>query len=171
MERLLLACYIRGLRFLASRLAWRTWGLMLMCHHPRWRYSRLESICIYIAFNYLFNPIGLEISASSSVQFLAHWLLYSTPRQILQRPHLKFIHRFTPHILYKYIMCEFEEYLFSCGHSTVRLKNHCHIARNSTGHKCRGVKVLRSSWYQGVPCESCGTPVKLDCPAVPIRNS
>lgn len=57
-------------------------------------------------------------------------------------------------------MCDYEEYLFSCNHSTVRLKSHCHTARNSEGHHCRGVKVLRNSWYQGVPCENCGGPLK-----------
>lgn len=52
-------------------------------------------------------------------------------------------------------MCDWEEFLFTCGHSALRLKSYCHYARNSPGHQCRRVKFLRSSWPQGVPCDSC----------------
>ena len=52
-------------------------------------------------------------------------------------------------------MCDWEEFLFTCNHSTVRLKSHCHFARNSPNHACPNVKVLRKSWQQVVPCERC----------------
>lgn len=53
-------------------------------------------------------------------------------------------------------MCDWEEFLFECGHSTVRLKSYCHFARNDPNHQCLGVKVLRESWKQdGQLCESC----------------
>lgn len=52
-------------------------------------------------------------------------------------------------------MCDWEEFMFTCNHSTVRLKSYCHFARNSNDHACASVKVLRKSWQQGVPCESC----------------
>lgn len=52
-------------------------------------------------------------------------------------------------------MCDFEEFLFTCGHSEVRLKSHCHFARNDPYHDCFGVKVLRKSWRQDGPCEDC----------------
>lgn len=52
-------------------------------------------------------------------------------------------------------MCDWEEFLFSCNHSTLRLKSYCHFARNDPNHQCHGVKVLRNSWQQGVPCDSC----------------
>lgn len=52
-------------------------------------------------------------------------------------------------------MCDWEEFLFSCNHSVLRLKSYCHSARNDPVHRCDRVKVLRSSWLQGVPCEHC----------------
>ncbi|KAH0498274.1 hypothetical protein TgHK011_005534 [Trichoderma gracile] len=59
-------------------------------------------------------------------------------------------------------MCDWEEFLFTCNHSQVRLKSYCHFARNDPHHGCPGVKVLRSSWRQAVPCDDCllkGYPV------------
>ena len=52
-------------------------------------------------------------------------------------------------------MCDWEEFLFTCSHSTVRLKSYCHFARNSNNHACASVKVLRKCWQQDVPCENC----------------
>ncbi|KAL0942506.1 uncharacterized protein CTRU02_200392 [Colletotrichum truncatum] len=52
-------------------------------------------------------------------------------------------------------MCDFEEFLFTCEHSTVRLKSYCHFARNDPNHQCFGVKVLRNSWQQSTPCDNC----------------
>lgn len=53
-------------------------------------------------------------------------------------------------------MCEFDEFLFTCGHSVVRLKQYCHDARNDyPQHYCTRVKVLRNTWIQSRPCESC----------------
>ncbi|RTE72530.1 hypothetical protein BHE90_013050 [Fusarium euwallaceae] len=46
-------------------------------------------------------------------------------------------------------MCDWEEFLFLCNHSTLRLKSYCHFARNDPNHQCFGVKVLRNSWRQG----------------------
>ncbi|WJG35323.1 uncharacterized protein FOBCDRAFT_223142 [Fusarium oxysporum Fo47] len=52
-------------------------------------------------------------------------------------------------------MCDWEEFLFACNHSTLRLKSYCHFARNDPNHQCFGVKVLRKSWRQCVPCDNC----------------
>ncbi|KAK7454204.1 hypothetical protein CaCOL14_005670 [Colletotrichum acutatum] len=52
-------------------------------------------------------------------------------------------------------MCDWEEFLFTCHHSVLRLKSYCHFARNDPGHQCFGVKVLRNSWQQSVPCDNC----------------
>lgn len=52
-------------------------------------------------------------------------------------------------------MCDWEEFLFLCNHSTLRLKSYCHFARNDPNHQCFGVKVLRNSWRQCVPCDDC----------------
>ncbi|PHH90429.1 hypothetical protein CDD83_3666 [Cordyceps sp. RAO-2017] len=52
-------------------------------------------------------------------------------------------------------MCDWEEFLYSCNHSVLRLKSYCHFARNEPDHQCYGVKVLRNSWQQGVLCEKC----------------
>lgn len=53
-------------------------------------------------------------------------------------------------------MCDYEEFLFECGHSTILLKSHCHFARNDPNHQCLGVKVLRESWRQeGQLCGAC----------------
>ncbi len=52
-------------------------------------------------------------------------------------------------------MCEFEEYLFSCGCSQMRLKSYCHYARNHPKHYCLGVKKLRDVWDQQTPCQAC----------------
>ncbi|EFQ29136.1 uncharacterized protein GLRG_04280, partial [Colletotrichum graminicola M1.001] len=52
-------------------------------------------------------------------------------------------------------MCDWEEFLFTCNHSIVRLKSYCHFARNDPNHQCFGVKVLRNSWRQSVPCDNC----------------
>ena len=56
-------------------------------------------------------------------------------------------------------MCHWEEFLFSCNHSALRLKSYCHFARNHPRHRCFGVKVLRDSWQQGVRCEACRAAV------------
>ncbi|RYP93012.1 hypothetical protein DL770_000886 [Monosporascus sp. CRB-9-2] len=53
-------------------------------------------------------------------------------------------------------MCDWEEFLFVCNHSVLRLKSYCHFARNDPNHQCLSVKVLRDSWYQdGMLCDSC----------------
>ncbi|KAK0728597.1 hypothetical protein B0T26DRAFT_609918, partial [Lasiosphaeria miniovina] len=52
-------------------------------------------------------------------------------------------------------MCDFEEFIFTCGHSVYRLKSHCHQARNTEGHRCRRVKKLRNVWDQDYPCDDC----------------
>ncbi|KAK3906192.1 hypothetical protein C8A05DRAFT_29978 [Staphylotrichum tortipilum] len=52
-------------------------------------------------------------------------------------------------------MCDFEEFIFTCGHSTFRLKSYCHFARNHPQHACRRVKKLRNCWDQGRPCDAC----------------
>ncbi|KAK5634660.1 hypothetical protein RRF57_010373 [Xylaria bambusicola] len=53
-------------------------------------------------------------------------------------------------------MCDWEEFIFVCNHTTLRLKSHCHFARNDPNHQCFGVKVLRDSWFQeGQLCDNC----------------
>ncbi|KAH8912009.1 hypothetical protein BR93DRAFT_963221 [Coniochaeta sp. PMI_546] len=54
-------------------------------------------------------------------------------------------------------MCDMEEFLFTCGHNTFRLKSYCHFARNDPNHQCFGVKVLRATWRQTNQCELCRT--------------
>ncbi|TLD21245.1 hypothetical protein PspLS_09178 [Pyricularia sp. CBS 133598] len=50
-------------------------------------------------------------------------------------------------------MCDFEEFLFTCGCSEQRLQSYCHAARNNPSHRCRNVRKLRSVWEQNVECE------------------
>lgn len=52
-------------------------------------------------------------------------------------------------------MCDFEEFIFTCGHSVFRLKCHCHYARNQPDHHCRRVKKLRNCWDQDRECDAC----------------
>ena len=52
-------------------------------------------------------------------------------------------------------MCDFEEFLFDCRHSEIRLKSWCHFARNEPNHRCHGVKVLRNTWPQLRLCDPC----------------
>ncbi|KAM7204114.1 hypothetical protein V8F33_001749 [Rhypophila sp. PSN 637] len=52
-------------------------------------------------------------------------------------------------------MCDYEEFVFTCAHSTIRLKSYCHFARNDPNHQCFGVKKLRNVWDQNYECESC----------------
>ena len=52
-------------------------------------------------------------------------------------------------------MCDFDEWVFRCGHSAVRLKSYCHDARNAPGHRCYFVKRLKNVWYQQKECEEC----------------
>ncbi|EJT68687.1 hypothetical protein GGTG_13741 [Gaeumannomyces tritici R3-111a-1] len=50
-------------------------------------------------------------------------------------------------------MCDFEEFIFTCGCSEQRLQSYCHYARNDPQHRCRRVRKLRSVWDQNVECE------------------
>ncbi|KAJ4306185.1 hypothetical protein N0V88_000981 [Collariella sp. IMI 366227] len=52
-------------------------------------------------------------------------------------------------------MCDFDEFIFTCGHSVFRLKCYCHFARNHPLHHCHRVKKLRSCWDQDRPCDPC----------------
>lgn len=52
-------------------------------------------------------------------------------------------------------MCDYEEFAFTCGHSTIKLKCYCHRARNHPSHYCTFVKKLRDIWEQDGPCEAC----------------
>lgn len=52
-------------------------------------------------------------------------------------------------------MCDYEEFMFTCGHSITKMKSECHFRRNDPGKQCFGVKVLKATWFQGVPCASC----------------
>ncbi|KAK3493886.1 hypothetical protein B0T13DRAFT_474779 [Neurospora crassa] len=52
-------------------------------------------------------------------------------------------------------MCDFDEFVFTCGHSTFRLKAYCHRARNDPYKECHYVKKLRDVWDQTYPCSEC----------------
>lgn len=62
-----------------------------------------------------------------------------------------------PHTSAKKVdMCDFEEFLFECGHGIVRFKSNCHFRRNDPNKECYSVKVLRNSWKQdGEVCDTC----------------
>ncbi|KAH7011645.1 hypothetical protein EDB80DRAFT_876302 [Ilyonectria destructans] len=64
-------------------------------------------------------------------------------------------------------MCDFEEFIFTCTHYTVRLKSYCHFARNDPNHQCFSVKNLRNSWLQTRVCDDCKsaetTAEMMDC--------
>ncbi|OAA57657.1 hypothetical protein ISF_06898 [Cordyceps fumosorosea ARSEF 2679] len=52
-------------------------------------------------------------------------------------------------------MCDFEEYIFTCGHNALNLKAYCHQSRNHPRHECNNVKRLRNSWFQDRQCNVC----------------
>lgn len=52
-------------------------------------------------------------------------------------------------------MCDYDEFVFICGHSQFRLKTYCHYARNDRQHHCFGVKKLRNIWDQSDYCDKC----------------
>lgn len=52
-------------------------------------------------------------------------------------------------------MCDFDEFVFTCGHSTFRLKAYCHRARNDPYKEYHYVKKLRDVWDQTYPCSEC----------------
>lgn len=52
-------------------------------------------------------------------------------------------------------MCDFDEFIFTCGHSTFRLKCYCHFARNHPDHWCNKVKKLRDCYDQTYECDEC----------------
>ncbi|EPE04917.1 hypothetical protein F503_00071 [Ophiostoma piceae UAMH 11346] len=52
-------------------------------------------------------------------------------------------------------MCEYEEFIFSCGCSQKRLNSYCHLARNDLNHQCFSIKKLRHVWEQQTECKSC----------------
>ena len=52
-------------------------------------------------------------------------------------------------------MCDYQEFLFICSHSVVKLKSHCHFARNDPNHQCFGVQVLKKVWDVPEICDKC----------------
>lgn len=56
-------------------------------------------------------------------------------------------------------MCDFEEYIFTCGHNALNLQAYCHQSRNHPQHECNNVKRLRNSWYQERLCNACADAV------------
>ena len=57
-------------------------------------------------------------------------------------------------------MCDFDEQVYTCGHSTFRLKSYCHRTRNDPYKECHFVKKLRDVWDQSWPCDDCKTPAQ-----------
>lgn len=52
-------------------------------------------------------------------------------------------------------MCDYEEFLWVCGHSVIKFKSYCHFKRNHSDERCNRVKMLKSVWNQEVLCENC----------------
>jgi hypothetical protein len=52
-------------------------------------------------------------------------------------------------------MCDYDDFVFTCGHSVQKLKSHCHQARNHPQHICYFVQFLRNVWPQGRKCDAC----------------
>ncbi|KAK0384909.1 hypothetical protein NLU13_7388 [Sarocladium strictum] len=52
-------------------------------------------------------------------------------------------------------MCAWEEFLFICNHSVLRVQSRCHFARNDPQHRCYNVKQLKNTWLQDRPCKEC----------------
>ncbi|OBT71386.1 hypothetical protein VF21_09492 [Pseudogymnoascus sp. 05NY08] len=55
------------------------------------------------------------------------------------------------------IMCDYEQFLFTCGHSPIRRSSYCHTARVDDLHQCFSVKVLKRVWQQAGICPDCRT--------------
>ena len=53
-------------------------------------------------------------------------------------------------------MCEYEQFIYTCGHSPCQRSAYCHSARNSPPpHQCFSVKVLKRVWSQDGFCPRC----------------
>ncbi len=50
-------------------------------------------------------------------------------------------------------MCDYEEFIFTCNCSIVKLKSYCHKARNNRLHHCTFVKKLRCVWDLDQLCD------------------
>ncbi|KAK0613474.1 hypothetical protein B0T14DRAFT_390883, partial [Immersiella caudata] len=62
-------------------------------------------------------------------------------------------------------MCDYEEFMFTCGHSTIRFQSYCHAARNAPLHQCFSVKRLKNIWDQTYPCEGCQERMRQEAEA------
>ncbi|KAM3505081.1 hypothetical protein MY10362_003177 [Beauveria mimosiformis] len=62
------------------------------------------------------------------------------------------------------LMCDFEEYIFTCGHNALSLQAYCHQSRNHPRHECHSVKRLRNSWYQERVCNACADAINGNSP-------
>lgn len=52
-------------------------------------------------------------------------------------------------------MCDYEQFIYTCGHTPTRKYSHCHAARCNDYHMCRSVKVLKRVWHQAFDCPDC----------------
>ncbi|KAF1950132.1 hypothetical protein CC80DRAFT_427589 [Byssothecium circinans] len=54
-------------------------------------------------------------------------------------------------------MCYYEKvYFVPCGHTEMRVIQHCHFARNDPNHQCFGAWNIRREWQQhDAECEKC----------------
>ncbi|AEO62388.1 uncharacterized protein THITE_2029041, partial [Thermothielavioides terrestris NRRL 8126] len=59
-------------------------------------------------------------------------------------------------------MCDWEEFIFTCGHSVFRKKCYCHFARNHPQHLCNRVQKLRHCWDQPYPCDPCAERLRQE---------
>lgn len=67
-------------------------------------------------------------------------------------------------------MCEFNELIFTCGHSTYPLKAYCHRARNDFYHECHYVKKLRAVYLETWRCKKCRTEEENDAMHAEFRE-
>jgi hypothetical protein len=52
-------------------------------------------------------------------------------------------------------MCEYEQFVYTCGHTPIRRSSYCHSARCDDAHQCFSVKVLKKVWRQASICPEC----------------
>ncbi|CZT06492.1 uncharacterized protein RAG0_12206 [Rhynchosporium agropyri] len=52
-------------------------------------------------------------------------------------------------------MCDYEDFKFTCNHTSTKLLSYCHFARTDPYHQCFGVKVTKHTWFQSMLCPPC----------------
>jgi hypothetical protein len=57
-------------------------------------------------------------------------------------------------------MCEFTEFNFVCGHVVYKLLSECHFTRTDPNKEHHGIKVIKESYAQSVPCPECEAKIR-----------